>query len=57
MHAPHTPLRGVRLGAVTTAETETLSIAPLPAAGAVSAPAVLARPSRPLAAPFVPPRG
>ena len=52
-HAPRAA-RGTHVGGLTSPAAS--SIAPLPAAGAVPAPSELAPASRPLAAPFVPPR-
>ncbi|HEV8587021.1 MAG TPA: hypothetical protein VGT02_18825 [Methylomirabilota bacterium] len=53
-HAPRAA-RGTHVVALTSVAAS--SIAPLPAAGAVPAPSEPAPASRPLAAPFVPPRG
>lgn len=55
-HAPRTPPRAARVTVLTVIDPASMA-AWLPAAGAVPAPPDAARPSRPLAAPFVPPRG
>jgi FlaG/FlaF family flagellin (archaellin) len=54
-HAPRTPPGSARVAIE--ASIDSMSVAPLPTLGVVSAPATAERLLRPLAAPFVPPRG